>query len=139
MRWRTEANVRDVAHDLGWTAAGSLSRIVPMSDLATTIRHALLDELRIGKELFADTDPADIYDYAIGQPVARMFDWLVRHDPVLAGSVVTDVIGAAEHGIGIPCRVTEASLTQALTLDGKLGAEAYAKFFDRALPPRDAA
>jgi hypothetical protein len=138
LRWRTEANVRDVAHDLGWTAAGSLSRIVPMSDLATTTRHALLDELHIGKELFADSDPADIHDYAIGQPVTRMFDWLVRHDPALAGSVVTDVIGEAENRLGIPRRVTEASLTDALTLDGKLGAEAYAKFFDRALPPRDA-
>ena len=54
LRWRTQDSVRDVATELGWSAAISLDRIIPMPDLTITIRHAVLDELATGQQLRRD-------------------------------------------------------------------------------------
>jgi hypothetical protein len=56
LRWRTEAAVRDLAQDLGWEIAASLDSLVPIDALATTVSHAVLDELATGQQLDRNLD-----------------------------------------------------------------------------------
>ncbi|MFF3868196.1 hypothetical protein [Micromonospora sp. NPDC001898] len=132
LRWRTRAAVREVAYDVAWTAAASLDRIVPLSDLGATIRAAVLFE-------FADrqrTMRNEEVSYPINHAIVRMLDWLIQHKPEQARAVVAEIVGEAERGLSIPPAVTGFSLRQALALDGKLPDEnAYAEFLDLVLPP----
>jgi hypothetical protein len=132
LRWRTKAAVREVAHNVAWTAAASLDRIVPLGDLSATIRAAVLFE-------FADwqrTQPEEEFSYPINHSIVRMLDWLIQHDPGRARAVVAEIVGEAERDLGMTREITGFSLRQALALDGKLtGENAYAEFMDLALPP----
>jgi hypothetical protein len=134
LRWRTKAAVREVAHDVAWTAAASLNRIVPLGDLGMTIRAAVLFE-------FADwqrTMRNEKVSYPINHAITRMLDWLIQHKPEQARAAVAEIVGEAERRLGIPPEVTGFSLRQALALDGKLPDEnAYEEFFDVALPPEN--
>jgi hypothetical protein len=137
LRWRTREAVRDAAAELGWSAAVSLDRVIPMSALAVTIRHAILDELAYGQKLDRATGSPteDFTYYGITPQVAEMFDWLIRHDPGQAADVIGEVVGEASRRFEIPRPVTENSLRTTLALDGKLRDGGYAEFLDRALPP----
>ncbi|RZU46526.1 hypothetical protein EV385_6600 [Krasilnikovia cinnamomea] len=132
LRWRTQAAVREVAHDLAWTATASLDRIIPLGDLGTTIHAAVLFE-------FADwqrTTPNEQVSYPINHAITRMLDWLIQHKPDQAQAVVAQIVGEAERTLGISPEITGFSLRQALVLDGKLpGENAYAEFLNLALPP----
>ena len=135
LRWRTKAAVRDVAHDVAWTAAASLNRIVPLGDLSATIRAAVLFE-------FADwqrTMRAEEVSYPINHAITRMLDWLIQNQPERARAVVAEIVGEAERGLGIPPAITGFSLRQSLALDGKLPDDQnpYDQFFDLALPPEN--
>lgn len=132
LRWRTKAAVREVAHDVAWTAAASLDRIVPLSDLGATIRAAVLFEFADWQRTTRDEE----ISYPINRAIVRMLDWLIQHKPEQAQAVVADIVGEAERGLDIPPAVTGFSLRQALAMDGKLpGENAYADFLDLALPP----
>lgn len=48
------AAVRDVAHDIAWTVAARLNKIVPLMDLSTTIRAAVLYEFGRWHQLTRD-------------------------------------------------------------------------------------
>jgi hypothetical protein len=130
LRWRTATAVRDLAHDLAWTVAASLDRIVPMTDLGSSVRSAILWEFAEWQRLRdGETD-----FYAIGKQEARMLDWLIRHDPTRAAVVVAEVVGEAERKLGIPPALSDRSLRTALSLDGKLPDKgAYEQFMDNAL------
>jgi hypothetical protein len=132
LRWRTKTAVREVAHDVAWTAAGSLDRIIPAGDLGHTLRAAVLYE-------FADwqrTQRTEKVAYPINHAITRMLDWYIQHKPDRAKAVVAEIVGEAERGLGIPPAVTGFSLRQALALDGKLpGENPYGEFLDLALPP----
>jgi len=132
LRWRTKAAVREVAHDVAWTAAASLDRIVPAGDLGHTIRAAVLFELADWQR----TQRAEKISYPINHAITRMLDWYIQHQPERARAVVAEIVGEAERGLDISPAVTGYSLRQALALDGKLPDEnAYEQFFDLALPP----
>jgi hypothetical protein len=134
LRWRTKAAVRELAHDVAWTAAASLDRIVPISDLGMTIRAAVLFELADWQRTMRDEEVS----FPINHAIARTLDWLIQHKPELARAVVAEIVGEAERGLGIPPEVTGFSLRQALALDGKLpGENPYEEFFDLALPPEN--
>ena len=45
LRFRTAQAVREVCEDLAYGVAANVDQVVPLGDLSTTIRHALLDEL----------------------------------------------------------------------------------------------
>lgn len=139
LRWRTQPAVHKLADDLGWLTAISLDRIVPMNDLSTTIRMAVLWEFADFQKLDRQTgDGEPPVTYPIFLHVARMLDWLIRHEPVKARRVVAEIVGEAERQLGIPPEVTGRSLRGALALDGKLpGKGAYKEFMDLALPPGD--
>jgi predicted DNA-binding transcriptional regulator AlpA len=136
LRWRTEAAVRTVAHDMAWTVAGSLNKIVPMDDLSETIRTAVLYELLDWKQTYGAQE-GEHGSYPIARQVAKMLDWLIRHQPTQAHRTVAEIIGEAERKYGIPPQITGNSLHTALGLDGKLNGAAYAKFLATALPPTE--
>ncbi|MEU7823034.1 hypothetical protein [Catellatospora sp. NPDC049133] len=132
LRWRTQESVREVARDLAWTAAASLDHMIPMYDLAATVRLALMWE-------FADHQRrlgSEVVSYSITPPAARMLDWLIRHHPDAARVAIADLVGEAERGLEIPQDIVARSLQTALALDGKLGDGAYDEFMELALPPQ---
>lgn len=139
LRYRSEPVVRQVADELGWTVAASLDRIVPTDALAITIRHAVLDEFATSHDRQRDIDPSSPYlFYGLTPGVARMLDWLIRHQPNRARHVIGETVGEAERRLGIPRTVSALSLRKALALDGKLDAETRKEFLDRVLPPTPA-
>lgn len=132
LRHRTEGSVGQVASDLGLVVAEGLDDVVPLHALATTVRHAVLDELATGLEL--GDDPVF---FGIVTDVVKMLDWLIRHQPDLVKSVIGDIVGDAERRMEISREVTGQSLRTALALDGELDEDIYRDYLDRALPPAD--
>ncbi|HSV64962.1 MAG TPA: hypothetical protein VLJ59_03505 [Mycobacteriales bacterium] len=134
LRWRTEAAARDLAETLGWGVAANLTKIIPIEDLASTIEHAVLDELVIGQKLTRDlNDDSDVGLYGITPPVAGMLDWLIRHSPNHASHTIAEIVGEAERRLGVPRTVSADSIRTALSLDGKLDTNTRNKFLDRVL------
>ena len=60
-----------------------------------------------------------------------MLDWLVRHEPGYARTVIAQVIGEARERFGVPRHVTVNTIATALTLDGKLDNEALDDYLER--------
>jgi hypothetical protein len=151
LRWRTEQSVRELSGRLGWQVAADVDQIVPMGPLATTVAHAILDELAGGRALLegpagtggtsltavgARTDPTTgATFYGITQPVARMLDWLIWHDPTIAGYTINEVIGEAELRLHMPRDIVQNSIRTALSLDSQLDAATIYAFLDEVLPP----
>ncbi|MET9669398.1 hypothetical protein ABZY19_29165 [Streptomyces sp. NPDC006475] len=133
LRHRTEASVHQVADELAWNVASGIGDITDSADLAATIRHAFLDEIAVGLEL-SSGEPETFY--GIGTPVARMLDWLIRHDPHAARHTIGEIVGDAERRLNVPRDVSTESVRMALSLDGKLERDALHDFLDRVLPPR---
>jgi hypothetical protein len=131
LRWRTQAAIEEVAHDLAWTAAGSLNRIISSDDLGITVRAAVLGEWAAWQRTYGQ-EPVM---YPLTPAVTRMLDWLIRHDPRMAQAHMAEIIGDAEGDLGIPPATAGQALLTALALDGKLGDGAYNEFIDLTLPP----
>ncbi|MHA6757303.1 hypothetical protein [Streptacidiphilus sp. PAMC 29251] len=86
LRFRTEESVREICQDLAYGVAVNVDQVLPLGDLSTTLRHALLDELAYGQDLHNQIErhsknPTPAHFYGIGSPVARMLAWLVKTDP----------------------------------------------------------
>lgn len=137
LRWRTQDAVRDTARGLGWSVAADVKEggIIPVGDLAVTVRCAVLDEFTVGQELDGDTGSDGSALYGITHQVARTLNWVIRHDPVLGAAAITDIIGEAERRLNIPRHVSAFSIKTALSLDGKLDTAARNDFLDRVLTP----
>ncbi|MEV7011998.1 hypothetical protein [Streptosporangium sp. NPDC051022] len=138
LRWRTQAAVHELAEDLGWRVASDVRAMVPIGALADTLCCAVLREFARGQQLEAGLDRAPERSYAfygIMPGVARMLDWLIRHEPASAARAIGEIIGDAERELNIPRQVSERSLRKALALDGKLGKDAREKFLERVLSP----
>ncbi|MFI6522607.1 helix-turn-helix transcriptional regulator [Spirillospora sp. NPDC050679] len=150
LRWRTKGAAEALAKELAWDVAAGLDEIVPLSELGDTIRHAVLDEFhteqqrdrtlhQFAVDKAAETGqtvdaPAPVF-YGISISVAKMLDWLIRHDPTIGARVIGEIIGEAERRFGTPRRVSEQSLRTALSLDGQLDADTRADFLDRVFTP----
>jgi hypothetical protein len=134
LRWRTPAGVHDVAHDLSWTVAASLNKIIPMEDLGDTIQAAVLYELVDWQRTHGVEEGPHAY-YPIARQVVHILDWLIRHQPNYAGTAVNDIVGEAYRQLNIDPAITGRSLQQSLAMDGKLDSAAYTKFLDTVLPP----
>jgi hypothetical protein len=130
--WRTKAAVREVAHDVAWTAAASLDRIVPSATLARRSAPPCCSSSPTGSARC----PTKEVSYPINHAITRMLDWLIQHQPEQARAVVAEIVGEAERALSIPPAITGYSLRQALALDGEVPDEnAYAEFLDLVLPP----
>lgn len=135
LRFRTEKQVRQVAEELGWTVAASLGTIVPIEELAFTIRHAILDEIGSQHERRENSGRSgEASYYGINFRIAKMLDWLIRHEPGFAQAIIAETIGDAEGRFEVPRKVTERSIRTALSLDGKLDDETRTEFLARAFP-----
>lgn len=159
LRWRNEAAARDLAQHLGWEIAADLDSLVPFDALASTIRHAVLDEFAAGQQLDRDLDhhrnpdqhrhlslarsiteeraipSADAGFYGITPAVARMLDWLIRHNPTSASHTIGEIIGEAQRRLDIPHEVSEQSIRTALGLDSKLTPHVRDKFLELVFTP----
>lgn len=143
LRWRNEAAVRDLAEELGWEVAASVDRLIPIDALAVTIRHAVLDDFANSQRLHRShaahpgsaQDTEDPVFFGILHQVARMLDWLVRHDPRMATHTIGEIVGEAERRLGVTREVSAQSLRTALALDGTLNPDAQEEFLDRVLSP----
>ncbi|MGC0334885.1 hypothetical protein RKD23_007962 [Streptomyces sp. SAI-170] len=136
LRFRTENAVHEIADELALTVAADTGDIIDTHDLAATVRHAFLDEFAYGKHLdeaTGDTGPTTFY--GITTPVAHMLDWLIRHHPVTAHHLISEIIGDAERRMDIPREVSAESIRTALGLDSKLPRQVRLDFLERALPP----
>ncbi|GII59426.1 hypothetical protein Pth03_78150 [Planotetraspora thailandica] len=137
LRWRTQSAVEEVAKSLGWQVAVNLGNIVPTEALAATIRHAVLDEFATGQQLRQENG-FDRHDfYGITPLVAEMLDWLVRHEPHLAGATINEIIGEAERRLQISREVSTRSIATALDLDGKLDDDTLDEFLDKVVIPSE--
>ena len=139
LRWRTEEHVRQVAEELGWTVAAGLDNIVPIGNLSSTIRQAVLDEISQGvalqDELRRKDEPrTPLPEYDINFEVASMLGWLVRHEPAVAQGVIGDIIGEAERRLELPRRVLRDTMLTALRMYSGLEGEVLKTYVDRALP-----
>jgi hypothetical protein len=142
LRWRTEASVRDVAETLSWEVAAGMTKLIPVHNLASTIRQALLCELDRGKRLHhavhrePDDPYRDKYQYfGMSTAVTKTLDWLIRHDPATAGLTIEQTIGDAEREFEIPRSVSEQSIRKALAVDGTLDEQTLQDFLERVLAP----
>lgn len=151
LRWRTQQAIEQVAEELGWDVAASLNAIIPFEDLATTIRHAFLDEFATDQQRHrtlheysrqaarAAGKPEPAYEppifYGVVPHAARMLDWLIRHHPSTAAHTISEIIGEAERRLDIPRDVTEHSLATALALDGQLDEKTRKDFLERVFTP----
>jgi hypothetical protein len=131
LRWRTQDAVREVANDLAWTVAASLRKIVPVGDLGHTVQHAVL----YGFQRRTRNDDWNMPYLPVDRQIARMLDWLIRHDHGQAAATVRRIVGDAERDLGISAELTGRSLRKAMGLDGKLDDATYSDFFSRVLPP----
>ena len=107
----------------------------------------MLDEFRTGQHLDRVTsdrktlrvagpdDSDDAIQYGITRPVARMLDWLIRHDPASAGRAINSIVGEAERELAIPREVSEYSISVALALDSDLDPGTQQEFLRRVLTP----
>lgn len=139
LRWRTAAAVRDLAKTLAWDLAGGLRSIVPVSDLAVTVRQAMLQAFAIGQQLTTSGPSDENYQYfGVALPVARMLDWLVRHDPSAAGRTIEGIIGQADRDLDIPRKVAEWTITMAL-IEGSLDRGPAASSLTASWPPKPTA
>lgn len=132
IRFRTEKQVRKIAEDLGWSVAADLGSIVPINELAVVVRGAVLDE--IASSLNPARPMEDWTYFGLLPQVAKMLDWLIRHEPVVGQRVIAEIIGEAERRFEIPRRVAENTIETALTLDGSLDHETLDEYLTRAMP-----
>ncbi|MCU1645865.1 MAG: hypothetical protein JWN03_6140 [Nocardia sp.] len=129
-----------LADDLAWVVASDLGNIVPTEALAVTIRCAVLQQfalnLNLATELNDGERPENVM-VAVTWQVAKMLDWLVRHQPAMASHSIGLIVGEAERELKLSRRTSIRALRTALVMDGKLPDHAYDAFFDRAFPPGD--
>jgi hypothetical protein len=144
LRWRTEPAVREVADGLGWAVAGGLAQIVPMGQLGTTIRYAVLGDLagQLANHRMIRGDGAgtDLHHYGLVPALGGMVAWYIRHDPALAHAVLGETIGQIERELEIPRHAVVAALDSAVGLGGRVTedeAGGFRDFFDRLLPEQD--
>lgn len=151
LRWRTRPRVAEVASALGHEAASYvLGDFLPLDALCTTLRYALLDDLRESSRGYQSTldddgdgtvlrlvtpdNPEDREHppwYGVVPAIEEMLTWLARCYPASAGHVISEVIGEAERNLAIPRHVAAQTIRVALPDD-------LQEFADKVLPPADA-
>ncbi|MBC7301034.1 MAG: hypothetical protein H5T78_08770 [Nocardia sp.] len=134
-RARTKESVGEVADELAATVALKLDQIIPMSELAGTIRAAVLQQFITDPDLSASNDSGRIV-VAVNWKIATMLGWLVRHDPAAGQHTVTTIIGDGER-IGVPRASSIAALRDALEWKGQMTEDELTEFWRRATPPSD--
>ncbi|MEU8138627.1 hypothetical protein [Streptodolium elevatio] len=138
LRHRTQTAAAALADELAWNVAADIDAVIPFDALASTVEHAVLDELAISRTIQdKDQPPRDEgwNTYAIAPHVAQMLDWLIRHAPHHARGAIGDIIGEAERRMNIPHQVTARTIGQALALDSTLPRDTLEDYLHRVLPP----
>ncbi|PSK96245.1 hypothetical protein CLV63_112127 [Murinocardiopsis flavida] len=136
LRHRTKDEVERTAQELAWSVAVSLDEIVPMHHLAAAVRSAVLAEFRSDVErVRTRSGSVEKGDLNLDLAIAKMLDWVIRHDSAVARRLVQEIVGRAHRELEIEPPVTAYGLEQALALDGELDSAVVREFLERALPP----
>ena len=131
---------------MSWKPGRPPSVRVPWTRLITAVASAILWEFAewqrlnssMGREALIAEHPAASGPGRLlprRPPVARMYGWLVRHNPGYAQAAWGVIAQDAETTLGIPVILTERSLDQALRLDGGLDEETLDDFLRRVKTP----
>lgn len=131
LRWRNPSNVHGLADGLALDVAADIRRIVPVWEIGSTIRQAILDDWAEQRELHDDEDPPF---YGIFQPTRHVLDWLIDHEPDAAGHAIGRTIGEANRRFGISREVSEKSIRMALSKTGAARGPRH-EFLNRVLSP----
>ncbi|OFE10585.1 AlpA family transcriptional regulator [Rhodococcus sp. 1139] len=133
LKRRNSVDLHAISGDLATIAALNFQELLPARAIATTVVRALVQDL--GEKTLARTPIETSLWLGIDSSVGVMLDWLIRHDPNSARSVINSVMWRAHELHDIPPALTLRSIGQALALDGRLPRERYDDFLDRLAPP----
>lgn len=117
LKRRNSEDLHAISGDLATIAARNLQELLPALAIATTVVRALVQDL-------ARTPIETSLWLGIDSRVGVMLDWLIRHDPNSARSVINSVMSRAREQHDTPHALTLRSIGQALALDGRLPASA---------------
>lgn len=135
--WRIgdESAARQRAEELASVVAGSINDIVSVEALRDTVGVAVLSSFRDDRERAATLNRSQVDpEVYIPPPVGRMLDWIVRHHPKHALTLINSIIGSAERDLEIPRSESIDAIRRTLRYDGKLAEADYEPFLSRALP-----
>lgn len=135
LRWRNSDAVRELAEGLALDVVTDLRGIVPVHDIGSTIRHAILDDWASQLDSDRERDGSDPVFYGVSRPIVRLLSWLIDHEPAAARHAIGATIGEADRRFSIRREVSEKSMRLALGKDGPAGA-ARQEFLDRVLSPK---
>lgn len=133
-RYRTADWVRDLADELATAVAADLGQVVPLDDLARTLRRAWLHDLARCQAGAGGPGPAGPEDLAVAPALARMLDWFIGHAPARAATTIAEIVGQGDRTLGITPAATAESICTALESEGTLPDAVRQAFLDRALP-----
>ncbi|GFH78523.1 MULTISPECIES: helix-turn-helix transcriptional regulator [Streptomyces diastaticus group] len=124
LRHRNKESVTEIADELAWSVAASLSRIVPTDHLGRTVRAAVLFDFAEAVEMFADEEERNSsphwWHLNLTPSVGKMLDWYVRCFPAEAYATIGEIQRQAHATWGAPAIDTLRALRSALSLDGDL-------------------
>jgi hypothetical protein len=133
LRWRTPDAVRVLADDLALDVVTDLPGIVPMGNVAHAVRHAILDDWAVQRDLHDGKDPVL---FGLTGDTRHLLEWLIDHAPDAAGSAIAQTIGDADRRFGTSRETSEKSIRIILAQGDATGA-ARREFLDRVLSPKN--
>ncbi|QVJ03468.1 hypothetical protein KGD82_27675 (plasmid) [Nocardiopsis eucommiae] len=131
LRHRNVEQVRQTSQDLARTVAVSLREIVPLPQLATVVRLAVIAEFT---EDVNEGKPIRKGSLHLWPATAKMLDWIIRHEPSAAQRLIGEIVRESREKLDIAPDVVGYGLVQALGLDGSLDREVVHAFLERSLP-----
>lgn len=136
LRHRNVEQVRQTSQDLAWTVSVSLREIVPVPELASVVRQAVIAEFaEDAQDEISSGEPVSKGSLHLWPSTAKMLDWIIRHDPSAAQRLIGEIVRESRDKLNIAPDVVGYGLVQALGLDGSLDREVVHAFLERSLPP----
>ncbi|OIV38745.1 hypothetical protein BIV57_04145 [Mangrovactinospora gilvigrisea] len=129
--------VDEVAAGLAADAMADLAGTLPVQDLAATVQSAIVNELVTHERLLRDAETGqftEVSSFDMAPAVSRILDWLIRHQPAAAAKAISQAIGEAARGRGIPDACSARVISQSLHVS-KLDRQVLRDYLERVLPP----
>jgi hypothetical protein len=128
--YRNEQAVREMALEVGWSAALHLESVVPFGAVGQALTDAILREMQRWSKDFPDDS------IGLSIKTGELLGWFIHHKPSYATSLFGTIVREAGY-MDIPAAVTKESLLNALRFDGGFEdrEEQLTEFFALAFPP----
>ncbi|MGB8407135.1 MAG: hypothetical protein WCE30_24050 [Mycobacterium sp.] len=135
--WRIgdEGTTRQRAGELASVVATNINDIIEVAGFRDTVGIAVLSGFRDDRERAASLNRSQVDPEVYILPaVGRMLDWIVRHHPKHALTLINTIIGSAERDLEVPRIESIAAIRRSLRQNGKLAEQEYEPFLSRVLP-----